>query len=904
MCTRIALMVGLALAGCVGNQESETQQASTGPVSLAVTPATAKLPVEALQQLTATGTYADGTKKTLTTMVAWASSAPSVASVNAAGQVQALAVGTATISATADSGVVASSAITVSTATLRSVAPNPATASIVAGYTKQLVAQGTWSDGTKHNVANATWASNAPGIASVDATGLVSGRAAGNATITVSHAGAMSGAGAITVTPAILKSIAVTPAAPTYPLGVHPLLTATGTFSDGSTQDLTAQVAWTSSAPAIAQVDGSGALATLTTGATTITATSGTIKGTDSIHVSKAVLASIQIASPDAQLPAGTQMTLKAFGTFSDSSGFDVSSQVAWSSANTSIATISPSGVVSAVAPGLATLTATDPGTGVSASVPFQVDYATLLYIAILPGDATYDLGEQPTLQAWGHYSDGTNHELSQLVDWSSSVPSVAAVSDAPGSKGLTDLTALGVTTIGVVDPVTGASATTSLHVKPVAQLTLAITPGALKIPLGYADKLQALTTYDNGTGANDTANVAWASDAPSIASVAADGTVTSHAIGTAHVTATGPQPGFATTITVTVAPAVFAQPTGYATGGAPSLVKSADVDEDGKPDIVTCDYFDGVHIFFGNGDGTLRDGGESFAGSNSAGMDVGDLDGDGHVDIATANYTQSTITLLYGRGDGSFESATTYFGSAAGNAGNVIIGDVDGDGHQDLVFFVPPAEVMIAYGHGDRTFDAAVDVTLDLVSVFDAPRDAALIDIDGDGLRDLVVADQNSLRVLTHTAPRAFAQTYVPHQGVVPKYVAVGRLSATGPLGVFASNNSDDKVSVWTVESGALLERGNIQVGDGPVQLALADFDGDGVLDVAVGSQTNNNGVTSDVCVALGHGDGTFAAPYTFLVGTASTGMAAVDLDGDGRPDLASVDAYTDMLYVVPNRL
>ena len=901
MSSRIVLVVGLALASCVGNQASEATQASTGPVSLAVTPTTAKLPVEALQQLSATGTYSDGTKKNLSAMVAWASSSPSVASVNAAGQVQALAVGTATITATADGGAVASSAITVSTATLRSVAPTPATASIVAGYTRQLVAQGTWSDGTKHTVANATWASSAPGTASVDATGLVSGLVAGTATITVSHAGATSGTGAITVTPAILKTIAVTPAAPTHPLGVHPQLHATGTFSDGSTLDLTNQVTWTTSAPAIAMVDASGQVATLTTGATTITATSGTIKGTDSVHVSKATLASIQIASPDAQLPKGTQMQLQAFGTFTDSSGFDLTSQVAWSVDDPGVATISPTGKLTAVFQGVTTLRAMDPGTGVTGTTPFRTNFAVLLGISVSPQAQLVDIGQQLQFVATGAYSDNSLHDLTENVDWTSTTPGVAAVSDAYGTKGLATATAIGNSTMVAREPISGANAGATLFVKAVQQLSLTITPGALKLPLGYADKLQAITTYDNGTGANDTANVAWSSDAPAIGSVDAAGVVTSHAEGVAHVTATGPQAGFTQTVTVTVAPAVFAQPTSYAVGGSPGVVRVADVDEDGKPDVLTGDYFDGVRVLLGNGDGTLRDGGEVLVGNYVTGLAVGDLDGDGHIDLVAENYTQGTLAIAYGRGDGTFEPAITHAATTY-IYGTALIGDVDGDGHADLVFADLSNHILISFGQGDRTFPAPLDIALDHASDFDSPADAAFADVDGDGVLDLVVADENSLRVLTHTAPRAFAQVVVAAQGSDPKFLAIGDLDGLGHRAVFASNNSDDRVSVWTIENGALIARGNVQVGDGPTHVALADFDGDGRLDLAVGASGNFGGNTSDVCVALGHGDGTFTAPYTMLVGARSDGVAAVDLDGDGKPDLASADAASSRLLVVPN--
>ncbi len=179
------------------------------------------------------------------------------------------------------------------TATLTSIAVTPTNPSIVAGDLIQLTATGTYSNGTMKNVTNiATWSSSSTAVASVSnasgTQGLVIAKAAGTSTITATS-GSIAGSTKLTVTAPVLKSITVTPANPSIEIGASQQFTATGTYNNGSAQNLTSSVTWSSSSAGVATISdasGSQGLArAVGIGSATITAVSGSVKGSTTMTV-------------------------------------------------------------------------------------------------------------------------------------------------------------------------------------------------------------------------------------------------------------------------------------------------------------------------------------------------------------------------------------------------------------------------------------------------------------------------------------------------------------------------------------------------------------------------------------------------------------------------------------------
>src|SRR5882757_9399790 len=181
--------------------------------------------------------------------------------------------------------------------TLTTIGVTPAAPSIVQGTHQQFTATAVYSDNSKQDITSSvTWTSGTTSVATISAAGSTIGLAtavgAGSTTITASMSG-ISGSTTLTVTGASLVSIAVTPANPSIAKGLTQQFTATGTYSNSTTQDLTSTVSWTSSNPSIASIAASGGLATAAApGSATISASMSGITGTTTLTVTAAAVVS------------------------------------------------------------------------------------------------------------------------------------------------------------------------------------------------------------------------------------------------------------------------------------------------------------------------------------------------------------------------------------------------------------------------------------------------------------------------------------------------------------------------------------------------------------------------------------------------------------------------------------
>jgi uncharacterized protein YjdB len=285
---------------------SATYSGVTGTASITVTAATlTEIQVTPFSTSVAQGTpvqfravaiYSDSTSIDVTGLATWTSSASTIASVSDAvgskGRAEANSPGTASITATYK-GVSGSASMTVTSATLTSVQVTPFSPSIPVGYSLRLAATGIYSDGTTADLTGlATWTSVTPATASVSdavgSKGLVTANAGGSAVIHATWAG-VTGSDTVTVSSATLTSIAITPNPASVGVGADTQLTATGTFSDGTTLDITGFVTWLSSNTTIADISnasGSKGLAHgFAAGTITVTAQRGSVTGTSELDV-------------------------------------------------------------------------------------------------------------------------------------------------------------------------------------------------------------------------------------------------------------------------------------------------------------------------------------------------------------------------------------------------------------------------------------------------------------------------------------------------------------------------------------------------------------------------------------------------------------------------------------------
>jgi len=182
----------------------------------------------------------------------------------------------------------------------------------------------------------------------------------GTATITATS-GDIAGTTTIMVTSATLTSISLSPASariPSTPAGITQQFTATGAFSDGTSLDISTQVIWSSSNIAVATITSGGLATSVAGGISTITATYQTISGNTILTVTSAGLTSISVTPTNPNVAQGATQQFTAIGIYSDGTSWDITPQVTWSSANTSVVTVSSTGLATTVAPGTATITA------------------------------------------------------------------------------------------------------------------------------------------------------------------------------------------------------------------------------------------------------------------------------------------------------------------------------------------------------------------------------------------------------------------------------------------------------------------------------------------------------------------------------------------------------------------
>ncbi len=256
---------GVAIQAPGGNSTVSANGASSPVlVSLTISPRVVKLPQGLTQQFTAAGKYSDNSRRDLTREVTWGTSNPAVMSIASGGLAKAANQGKANISA--NLGNIHSTVLTaVTPPVIVSLSVSPATASIALGLTQQFTATATYTNGATENVTTGVgWNSSNTQVATV-LRGLTTSVSAGSATITA-YAGTIQSAAALTVSPPKLISINVTPPTATIPLGNTQQFTATGNYSNGTQQNITQSVTWSSSNTNIANVGNSPNGAGLATG--------------------------------------------------------------------------------------------------------------------------------------------------------------------------------------------------------------------------------------------------------------------------------------------------------------------------------------------------------------------------------------------------------------------------------------------------------------------------------------------------------------------------------------------------------------------------------------------------------------------------------------------------------------
>ena len=484
---------------------------------------TAEVTVGENLQLTATILPENATDRTVT----WTSSDPAVATVDATGLVTAVAAGTATVTATTNDGsnLTAACAVTVKPAVVpaTSVTLNETTAEVTVGETLQLTATVLPEDATDQSV---TWSSIDEGVATVDETGKVTAVAPGTATITATtnDGSNLSAACTVTVKPAVVPATSVTLNETTAEVTVGETLQLTATVAPENASNPT--VTWSSSDDAIATVDANGLVTAVAAGTAIITAstTDGSNLSASCEVTVKQLAVSLTLDKTAAEVTVGETLLLNATVLPDNTSN----PAVTWSSSNDAVATVDANGLVTAVASGTATITATTAdGSNLTASCSVTVKQ---LAVSLTLDKTAAEVTVGETLQLTATVvPDNTSNPA---VTWSSSNDAVATV-DETGK-----ITAIAAGTATITATTTDGSnltASCEVTVKPAVILvnSIVLDKTTAEVVEGGMVKLTATVLPEDATDKS----VTWTTSDAAIATVNEDGLVTAVAPGTVTIT-------------------------------------------------------------------------------------------------------------------------------------------------------------------------------------------------------------------------------------------------------------------------------------------------------------------------------------------------------------------------------
>ncbi len=323
----------------------------------------------------------------------------------------------------------------------------------------------------------------------------------------------------------------------------------------------------------------------------------------------------------------------------------------------------------------------------------------------------------------------------------------------------------------------------------------------------------------------------------------------------------------------------VFLPVVTYAAGngvfGASSAIRVADVNGDGKPDVVIADAST-VSVLLGNGDGTFQPVLiYSAGGSYCTSITVADFNGDGKPDLAIScgyggTNNSTSVGVLLNNGDGTFQTAVVYatgytilYGTAT-----LAAADLNGDGNPDLVvvsgcsggsFCSGDGVVSVLLGKGDGTFRTPV--------LYDSgaanPLSVTIADLDGDGKQDILVEN-------------------------------VGPLSnSDGALAVFLGQGDG------TFSPAVVYDTGCTE----PTAIAVTDLNNDGKPDIVTSCISWTGTDYGFISVMSNNGDGSFATPAIYYDGLWPSSLVVTDVNGDGKPDIVSANWGSDSVGVLLNK-
>ena len=364
--------------------------------------------------------------------------------------------------------------------------------------------------------------------------------------------------------------------------------------------------------------------------------------------------------------------------------------------------------------------------------------------------------------------------------------------------------------------------------------------------------------------------------------------------------------------------PQAFSTRTDYSTGNGPQSIFSMDLDGDGKPDLMTAVGDSNTVEFYHN---TSTPGSISFAlqldyllpsGNYPIAVTAGDLDGDGKPEVILTNYGSNELFIFPNTSTpGTISFAAPIMLTTGNYTLTATIGDCNADGKPDIVIASAVDNIVSIFPNtstpGNLSFSTRQDLT---VSSSGFPVSVIIADLDGDGMPDLACANTlvASVSVFRNTGTPGGAVSYAANVdftvGNGPNQLIVGDLDGDGKPDLATANATDNTLSLLrnTSAAGAISFSHPPDVGgsNGAWSLVMGDFDGDGKPDIASVNQfANTVSVYRNISTT---GTVGIAANVDYAVGDYPWFVTTADYDGDGMPDIATVNNTAASVSVLLN--
>jgi flagellin-like hook-associated protein FlgL len=337
-----------------------------------------------------------------------------------------------------------------------------------------------------------------------------------------------------------------------------------------------------------------------------------------------------------------------------------------------------------------------------------------------------------------------------------------------------------------------------------------------------------------------------------------------------------------------------FESASNYGVGQNPQEVTLGDVNGDGFLDMVTANTssYD-TSVVLGNGDGTFQAAQTFDVGLIPYAVALDDVNNDGKLDMVAGNFFGNGISVLIGNGNGTFQGHVSQ--SAFGTSTvSIDLGDVNNDGNIDLLagnFGTDSTTVLL--GNGDGTFGIGAGAI-----VGNGPFSAKFGDINGDGNLDIITANKNSgdVSVILGNGNATFSSVTTYGAGVGSHSVDFGDLNGDGNVDIVVANStSNDATVILGNGNGTFGSVTTFSTGDSSQGIKLGDLNGDGSLDIVTANRSDG-----EATVLLGKGDGTFNDAVTYTAGASIYSVDLGDLNGDGILDIVTANNGPDNTSVL----